>query len=203
MNIYSDTSHSALKYLKNTKVNINNLLIMTGDFNIRDQSYDSSFPHHLSISNDFFIIADLFNLDLSLSSNPIPTRYSDTAGKLDSVINLMFFCSGSSKLNNHLIHPNWHLTSDHIPLTVIIPIVEKFVQTSKLLLLKKSNEEEIFVKEVISIINSLDTLNLSNQESLEQVIYLLILKINQAWNTNARKVNIMKYFKKWWNKNCN
>ena len=203
MNIYSDTSHSALKYLKNTKVNINNLLIMTGDFNIRDQSYDSSFPHHLSISNDLFIIADLFNLNLSLFSNPIPTRYSDTAGELDSVINLMFLCSGSSKLNNHLIHPNWHLTSDHIPLTVIIPIVEKFVQTSKLLLLKKSNEEEIFVKEVISIINSLDTLNLSNQESLEQVICLLILKINQAWNTNARKVNIMKHFKKWWNKNCN
>ena len=36
MNIYSDSSYSALKYLKDTKVNINNLLIMTGDFNIRD-----------------------------------------------------------------------------------------------------------------------------------------------------------------------
>ena len=37
MNIYSDLSHSALKYLKDTEVNINNLLIMIGDFNIRDQ----------------------------------------------------------------------------------------------------------------------------------------------------------------------
>jgi len=36
MNIYSDTSHSALKYLKDTEVNINNLLIITGNFNIRD-----------------------------------------------------------------------------------------------------------------------------------------------------------------------
>ena len=36
MNIYSDSSHSALKYLKDTEVNINNVLIMTGDFNIRD-----------------------------------------------------------------------------------------------------------------------------------------------------------------------
>ena len=36
MNVYSDSSHSALKYLKDTEVNINNLLIMTGDFNIRD-----------------------------------------------------------------------------------------------------------------------------------------------------------------------
>ena len=36
MNIYSDTFHSTLKYFKDTKVNINNLIIMTGDFNIRD-----------------------------------------------------------------------------------------------------------------------------------------------------------------------
>ena len=36
LNIYSDSSHSALKYLKDTEVNINQVLIMTGDFNIRD-----------------------------------------------------------------------------------------------------------------------------------------------------------------------
>jgi len=36
MNIYSDFSHSVLKYLKDTEVNINNLLIITRDFNIKD-----------------------------------------------------------------------------------------------------------------------------------------------------------------------
>jgi len=36
MNIYSDSSHSVLKYFKDTEVNIPNLLIMTGNFNIRD-----------------------------------------------------------------------------------------------------------------------------------------------------------------------
>ena len=175
MNIYSDTFHSVLKYLKDTEVNINNLLIMTGNFNIRDQSWDPSFPHYLSISDNLFIIVDSFNLDLSLPSNPVSTRYSDIAGESDSVINLMFLCSGSSKLNNYSIYPNWHLTSDHVPLTVIILIAEEFVQTSKLSLLKKSNEKEMFIKEVISIINSLNTLNLSNQESLEQVVCLLAL----------------------------
>ena len=197
MNIYSDTFHSALKYLKDTEVNINNLLIMTDDFNVRDRSWDSSFPHYSFISDDLFIIADSFNLDLSLPSNPVLTRYSDTVGESDSVIDLIFLRSGSSELNNHLIHSNWHLTSDHVPLTVTIPITEEFVQTSKLSLLKKSNEEKVFVKEVISIINSLDTLNLLNQESLEQVICLLVSRINQAWNANTRKVNIMKHSKKW------
>ena len=36
INIYSDLSQSALKYPKDIKVNINNVLIMTSDFNIRD-----------------------------------------------------------------------------------------------------------------------------------------------------------------------
>ena len=69
MNIYSDSSHSALKYLKDTEVNIPNLLIMTGNFNIQDSIWNLSFPHYSSISDNLIIIADLFNLDLSLLAN--------------------------------------------------------------------------------------------------------------------------------------
>ena len=36
MNVYSDSSHLALKYLKDTEVNIDNILLMMGNFNIRD-----------------------------------------------------------------------------------------------------------------------------------------------------------------------
>ena len=42
LNIYSDSLYLALKYLKNTEVNINNVLVMTGDFNIRDSLWDTS-----------------------------------------------------------------------------------------------------------------------------------------------------------------
>ena len=69
MNVYSDSSHSTLKYFKNTEVNVPNLLIITSDFNIRDSIWDPSFPHHSTISDDLMIIADLFNLDLSIPTN--------------------------------------------------------------------------------------------------------------------------------------
>ena len=36
LNVYSDSSHTALKYLKDTEVNIDNIILMTGNFNIRD-----------------------------------------------------------------------------------------------------------------------------------------------------------------------
>ena len=90
MNVYSDSSHLALKYLKDTEVNINNLLIMTSDFNIRDSLWDPSFSHHLSISDDLIIIADSFNLELLLLTNSFFTRYSNTKSKANSVIDLMF-----------------------------------------------------------------------------------------------------------------
>jgi len=43
INVYSDSLQLALKYLKDTEVNINNVLIMTGNFNIRDCSWDPNF----------------------------------------------------------------------------------------------------------------------------------------------------------------
>ena len=85
MNVYSDSSHTALKYLKDTEVNIDNIILMTSDFNIRNSLWNSSFPFHSSLSNDLIIIADSFNLALST-----PTNLCYTAGKSNSVIDLMF-----------------------------------------------------------------------------------------------------------------
>jgi len=55
LNIYSDSSHSALKYLKDTEANVNNVLLMTGDFNIRGNLWDPSFLYHSSISDNLSI----------------------------------------------------------------------------------------------------------------------------------------------------
>jgi len=170
MNVYSDLSYSALKYLKDTEININNLLIITGDFNIRDCFWDSSFLHYSSISEDLLIITDSFDLELSTPTNSIPTRYSDTIGKSDSVIDLMFLCSRSRELNEHIIHPDWRLSSDHVSLTITILIAKEFIHSSKLKILKNSEEEEIFVKEIINIFKALNTLSIMNCELLEYTI---------------------------------
>ena len=150
MNIYLDASHSALKYLKDTEVNFCNLLIMTGDFNIRDSLWDSSFLHYSSISDDLIILADSFNLLLLVSTNQIPTRYTDNINDSNLTINLMFIQCESPTLNNHSISSEWCLSSDHTPLTVTIPISEEVINICKSTIKKDSNKEAQFIKDTIS-----------------------------------------------------
>jgi len=67
----------ALKYLKDTEVNISNVLIMTGDFNIRDNSWNLLFLHH-SVHRDTLIeVADYLHLELSRSTKKFSTRFLD------------------------------------------------------------------------------------------------------------------------------
>jgi len=81
---------SAILTLKDTEVNIDNVLVITGDFNIRDSLWDTAFPHHSTISDDLMIVADSFNLALLSLTNPCPTRYSNIVRGANSIINLMF-----------------------------------------------------------------------------------------------------------------
>jgi len=167
LNVYSDLSYTALKYLKDTEANIDNVVLMMDDFNTRDSLWDSSFPFHSSTGNDLIIIADSFNLSLSSLTNLCPTRYSDTAGELNFIINLMFLCYSSSKLNQHSILPESRLSSDHAPLSVDIPLFEEIIQTSKLTLASKSDQESAFIEDIISNFKNLDISNIEDIDKLE------------------------------------
>ena len=167
LNVYSNLSHTALKYLKNAEANINNVVLMTDDFNIRDSLWDLSFPFHSSISDDLIILADSFNLALSGLTNPCLTRYSDTPGESNSVIGLMFLHFDSSKLDQHIILLESHLSLDHALLTVTIPLSKEIVQTSKLILAPKSNQESEFIKDIILNFKRLDINSIEDSDKLD------------------------------------
>ena len=195
LNIYSDSSHSALKYLKDTEVNINHVLLMTGDFNIRDSLWDPSFPFHSSISNDLIMIADSFDLTLSSPINPGPTRFSDTAGESNSVIDLMFLRCGSIELDRHTILSKSQLSSDHAPLVIDIPICDKVIHSSKFVITPGSDQEKEFIKDVISSLNSLDTSNIKSVDNLNWIVNQLGTIIKQMWSKSAKRSRISKHSK--------
>ena len=90
INVYSDSSQLALKYLKDTEVNIHNVIIITSDFNIRDSLWNSNFPFYSVHHDILFDIADLFSLDISKPTENFSIRFSDNDQNSNMVLNLVF-----------------------------------------------------------------------------------------------------------------
>jgi len=167
INIYSDSSQTALKYLKNTEANINNILIIAEGLNIRDNSWDPFFPYHSSHCDLLTDIADSMDLCVFKFTNQVPTRYLDNLNNSNLVIDLIFLHPNLSEFNNHTIHPEWRLSSDHTPLTVNIAINEELIHTKKYTIVKNSEEENNFITELIESIKGLNMENISSKEVLE------------------------------------
>lgn len=96
----------ALKYLKNTKINLNNVFIITGNFNIRNNDWNPVYPHHSIHVDTLRLIANSFNLELFIPVTQISTRYTDNIRDLNSVIDLMFLQTNSEEFDTHIILPN-------------------------------------------------------------------------------------------------
>jgi len=79
-----------------------------------------------------------------------------------------------------LIHPDSRLSSDHAPLTITIPIVDVFVNTSKLSIPSNSEQESAFVKDIISIFKNLETTNITDKDNLESLVNHVKTSINRA-----------------------
>ena len=168
---------------------------MIGDFNIRNSICDPNFLYHSTYNNLLTNIADSMNLCLLRPTNPVPTRYLDNLNDSNLAINLIFLRQDSLEFDNHIIHPDWRLSLDHTPLTVSIIIIKDYIQTRKYILVKNSNEEEKFIKELAKLIAKLNIKNISNKEMLEQTLQTFANNINRLWFKYSKVVNIPKHLK--------
>jgi len=107
----------------------------------------------------------------------------------------MFLCYGSTKLDQHSIHPDSCLSSDHAPLSINILINKEVVCTLKLLIPQRSELETTFIKEIISNFKNLDMSNIADTEKLEHIVNSLGAIIDQAWTKNAKNLGISKHSK--------
>jgi len=82
----------------------------------------------------------------------------------------MFLHYGLSRLNHHSILSESHLSSDHTPLSIDIPIYEEVICTSKLLIPPKSNQETTFIEEIISNFKNLDMSDIGDTEKLKHIV---------------------------------
>ena len=201
INAYLDANQSALKYLKDTEVTVHNVLVMVGDFNIRDSIWNPLISFH----SDLLVnVADSFYLLLSQSTNQVSTRYLDNENDANSIINLMFLKLNSLEFNNYTIYPELWYLSDHAPLMVDILITKEFVWDKWHMISKNSKEKDKdkFIFELIEAIKKIDTGHLIDKDSLGLIVQGFANKSDFIWYKHLRCVNITIYSKAWWNKDC-
>jgi len=68
---------------------------------------------------------------MSKPTEVFPTRYSNNSQDSNLVLDLVFLQPNLSEQNNHYIHPDWRLTSDHASISVDILIAKEHILTTK------------------------------------------------------------------------
>jgi len=83
----------------------------------------------------------------------------------------------------------------------MIPIVEEHIQTKKHSIVKDSNKEHIFIKELTKSFRSINTLNIGNTTHLDNTVDEFASSLESIWAKNSKVVNIIVYSKSWWDAN--
>jgi len=94
------------------------------------------------------------------------------------------------------------MSLDHTPLIIDIPIIDEFINTSKLLIAPNSEQEMAFVKDLITVFKNVETSNITNKDNLEDIINHIGTSMNQAWTKNAKRLRISRHSKQWWTEEC-
>ena len=202
INIYSDHQQQALQALHDAPPSFNNSLLMTGDFNIRDNDWDPSFPHHSQHTDKLLIIADSLGLDLSSPTHQVPTRYANNNNGTNSVLDLVFIPLHNSGFNQHEILPDIRKPSDHVLLIIKIGIQDINNNSIKCTIKKNSDQEKNFIKNIISNTHLLNMEDIHTKEDLEVCVNHLSEIFQTSWDKHSKETRFAKHSKKWWNADC-
>ena len=135
---------------------------MIEDFNIRDNNWNPLCSHYFIHTDTLRKVANLFNLELSISIAQVSTRYTDNSNNSNSVIDLMFLWANAEEFDIHTILLDLQSSSDHTLLTVNIIISKEFIQDKRRIIVKNSKEEARFIKELTSRVECIDITNISD-----------------------------------------
>ena len=143
--IYFDSNQTALYFLCQNTVNLVNIVIITGDFNIRNSDWDLLTHHYSMHTDDLITIADSLGLELFPSSNPGLTRFMNNPWDSNSVLDLVFLSPDNLGFGKYIPHSEIWKPFDHVLLTIEVGIRSINIDINIWSIRKDSEEEKDFI----------------------------------------------------------
>ena len=106
------------------------------------------------------------------------------------------------ELDNHSILPNSRLSSDHVLLSIEIPIGDEIIYSLRRIIPPRSEQEKGFIEDIISNLKSIDTSNIEDTTCLDHIVNQVGSIIERMWYKNAKKSKFSKHSKQWWTDSC-
>ena len=166
INVYFDSDQTALCFLSQNIINLDNIIIMTGDFNIRDSNQDPNFYYHSIHTKNLITIANSLGLGLSLPLNPGPTKFIDNSCDSNSIIDLIFLPPNNRGFGQHVLHPDIYKPSDHISLVIEVGIADTDIDHSIRSISKDNEKEKDFVILLTKEVSNLNSSDIKTKKDL-------------------------------------
>ena len=109
----------------------------------------------------------------------------------------MFLQANAEEFDTHIILLDLQSPSNHALLVVNIIVRKEFIQDKRRTIVKNSEEEARFIKELTSRVRHIDMTNISDCKTLERTTQKFIAITEKLWIKYSKCVNITKYSKIW------
>ena len=80
----------------------------------------------------------------------------------------------------------------------MIPIVEEHIQTKKHSIVKGSDKEHTFIKELTESLRSINMSDIGDITHLDSIVNEFTSSLESIWANNSKVINITVYSNSWW-----
>ncbi|PPR06529.1 hypothetical protein CVT26_000452, partial [Gymnopilus dilepis] len=187
LNVYSDSEHTAIRFLADKQDVIPQLNYMGGDFNCHSSVWDGNVPHHRTTPISLLDSAASLGLDLALPFNPGPTHYPHDERLRPSVIDLIFVHPQAALSSNVRRLTNLRGPSDHVPLGSSVPLGTA-TRTGMPISLPDENVEQ-FLSDITDSIKAINValLEPDTPDQVDALAKAIASAFRSAWEDHARE----------------
>ncbi|KAJ3563832.1 hypothetical protein NP233_g8683 [Leucocoprinus birnbaumii] len=202
MNVYSDKSSTAINLLHQEVDNLPAFHYVGSDFNCHSLVWDTVVAHHQQSAQHLVDMCSDLRVSWSRLVNHRNTLVPHNPKLNGLVIDLAWTQLQPDAINLPRLEHDHRGTLDHVPISILLPIVEADICITRTVVPKGSDKEKAFLGDISLGLGLVDTPSLDSDDKIEAAAHAVAEVFSRAWQHHAKEVVITNCSKSWWDDEC-